>query len=432
MKYKNIYKNKIAVLGLGYVGLPLIIELSKKFKVTGFDIDKVKINNLKLKKNIFEIEKKNFKFLRKIHFTYNIKEIKNCEIFIITVPTPIYKNNLPDLRILKNATRYVSSILKPKDLVIFESTVFPGATEEICIPILEKYSNCKLYKESYLRKNYFWCGYSPERINPSDKLHTLSKTNKIVSGSDDNVANFLKKFYKTIIKSRVIAVKSIKVAEASKILENTQRDLNIALMNELSPVYSKLGIKTTDVIKAAGTKWNFEKFYPGLVGGHCISVDPYYMAYKARKLNAHCRLIQNARKINDYIPNYVCKKFISKINVDKKDMIKKILILGITFKENCPDVRNSKVVNIYKIIKKKNFKVDIYDPVADEKEVKKLYNIKLITNLKYNYYDGLIIAVRHQIFIKKGIHELRKLTKKESIIFDLKTIFPDENLDFNL
>ena len=372
MRTKNFYKNKIGIIGLGYVGLPLAVEFSKKFDVIGFDNNKKKISNIIKKKNIPEILRKDQKQLNSFKVTSEKKILKNCNIFIVTVPTPIHKNNKPDLSLLIKATIDVSKILKSGDLVIFESTVYPGTTEEICIPILEKNSKLKLNNETKkIQKNTFFCGYSPERINPTDRTHLLPNTNKIVSGSSKKVSNFLKKLYKTIVKAKVHSASSIKVAEASKMIENVQRDLNIALINELSIIFNKIGIKTLDVLKAAGTKWNFSTFYPGLVGGHCIGVDPYYMAHKAKLLKVKSDLILGGRKINDYMPIYVGKKFIKKLTLLKnKKQKKKILIMGITFKENCPDVRNSKVMEIYKYLKKRNLQIDLYDPVANEDEFK--------------------------------------------------------------
>lgn len=434
MNTRSFYKNRIAIVGLGYVGLPLAIEFSKKFDVIGFDINKKKISNLIKRKNIYEILKKNQKKIRNFKVTNKIKFLKQCNIYIITVPTPIHKNNKPDLRLLIKATSDVSKILKRGDLVIFESTVYPGTTEEICIPILEKNSKLKLdCNATKSEQNIFFCGYSPERINPTDRTHLLPNTNKIVSGSSKKVLNFLKKFYKTIIKAKVYSTPNIKVAEASKMIENVQRDLNIALMNELSIIFDKLGIKTLDVLKAAATKWNFSTFYPGLVGGHCIGVDPYYMAHKAKLLKVKSELILGGRKINDYMPYYVGKKFIKKLSLAKSTKQKKrVLIMGITFKENCPDVRNSKVMEIYKYLKKRNLQLDLYDPVANEEEFEKLYKKKLIKKIKNNFYDGIIISVRHLNFLRLGFKKIKKFGKNDSIVFDLKSLFPDNISDFSL
>ncbi len=435
MKKINFYNNKIAVIGLGYVGLPLAIEFSKKFKVVGYDLDLDKINNIKKRKNISEITKKNYSQINSIELTNNKNLLKPCNIFIITVPTPVKKNNKPDLSFLIKATKDVAKIIKQGDLVIFESTVYPGTTEEICVPILEKISKLKLLsdkKNKVKNRPFFLCGYAPERINPTDRTHLLPDTNKIVSGSTAGITKFLKKLYKTIIKAKVLPVSTIKVAEASKMLENVQRDLNIALINELSIIYNKIGIKTLDVLKAAGTKWNFATFYPGLVGGHCIGVDPYYMAFKAKQMKVKSELILGGRKINDNMPNYVGKKFLSILKKKNNSKKKKILIMGITFKENCPDVRNSKIVDLYRFLNKRKVTVDIFDPIANYKDLKKLHGLNLIKKINHNSYDGIIIAVRHLKFVEMGLKKIRSFSKKNSTIFDLKSLFPEEKTDFSL
>ena len=423
---------KIGIIGLGYVGLPLTVAFSKKFDVRGFDINKKRIRNIKLNKDIFEVEKKDIKKMKSLKVSHDISFLKECNIFILTVPTPLLKNNNPDLNMLINATKKVSEIIKPNDLIIFESTVFPGTTEEICIPILERNSRLKLYNKNLKTNKIFYCGYSPERINPTDRTHTVYNTNKIVSGNDARVTKFIKNLYQKIIKAKVFAAKSIKVAEASKMIENIQRDLNIALINELSIIFNKQGIKTLDVLKAASTKWNFSEFYPGLVGGHCIGVDPYYMAYKAKKLNVKSDLILGGRKINDKMPFYVAKKFFNLLKKLKHRRTNKILIMGVTFKENCPDVRNSKVMDIYKYLKKKKFSIDLFDPVANSKEFFSIYKKRLLNKLKSNTYDGIIIAVRHNIFKNLGLKKIKSYGKKRTIIFDLKTIFPKDKSHFNL
>ena len=423
---------KIGIIGLGYVGLPLTVAFSKKFDVRGFDINKNRIRNIKRNKDIFEVEKKDIKKMKSLKVSHDISFLKECNIFILTVPTPLLKNNNPDLNMLINATKKISKIIKPKDLIIFESTVFPGTTEEVCIPIIEKYSKLKLYNKNLKTHKVFYCGYSPERINPTDKTHTIYNTNKIVSGHDIRVTKFIKNLYQKIIKAKVFAAKSIKVAEASKMIENIQRDLNIALINELSIIFNKQGIKTLDVLKAASTKWNFSEFYPGLVGGHCIGVDPYYMAYKAKKLNVKSDLILGGRKINDKMPFYVAKKFFNSFKKFKNRKINKILIMGVTFKENCPDVRNSKVMDIYKYLNNKKFTIDLFDPVANSKEFFSIYKKRLLKKIKPNKYDGIIIAVRHNVFKNLGLKKIKSYAKTRSIIFDLKTIFPKDKSHFNL
>ena len=321
-------------------------------------------------------------------------------------------------------------------MVIFESTVYPGTTEEICVPILERISRLKLRKDDnykILTDSFFNCGYAPERINPHDRTHLLPNTNKIICGSNKKITLFIKKLYKTIIKKKVFAASNIKVAEASKMIENVQRDLNIALINELSIIFNKLGIKTIDVINAAGTKWNFSKFYPGLVGGHCIGVDPYYMAHKAKLLKVKSELILGGRKINDKMAAYTGKKFLQHLNKKTKSKRnKKILILGVTFKENCPDVRNSKVMDLYNYLKNKKIKVDLYDPIANVKQFEKLYKTNLIKKIYKNYYDGIIISTRHLKFVKLGLKRIKKFARQDAVIFDLKSVFPKEKTDFSL
>ena len=436
MNKKIFFKNKIGVIGLGYVGLPLAVEFSKKFKVVGYDLDYNKIKNIKKRKNINEINKKDYHRLKSIKLTNDKNLLRSCNIFIITVPTPVHKNNKPDLSMLIKATKSVAKIIKSGDLVIFESTVYPGTTEEVCVPILEKISKLKLLndeKNEFNNDSYFFCGYAPERINPHDRTHLLPNTNKIVCGSSKKSTLFIKRLYKTIIKKKVFAAANIKVAEASKMIENVQRDLNIALINELSIIFNKLGIKTLDVLNAAGTKWNFSKFYPGLVGGHCIGVDPYYMAHKAKLLKVKSELILGGRKINDKMPAYTGKKFISYLNKKNKSNFKKrVLIMGVTFKENCPDVRNSKVMDLYKYLKSKKIYVDLYDPVANIDEFEKLYKTRLIKKIRSNFYDGILISVRHLKFVKLGFKKIKKFAKKDSIVFDLKSIFPKEKTDFSL
>jgi UDP-N-acetyl-D-galactosamine dehydrogenase len=436
MKKSNIFNNKIGVIGLGYVGLPLALEFSKKFDVTGFDTNLDKIKNLKKKNNIVEIQRQDYRYLDLVNFTSSKNLLKKCNIFIITVPTPIYTNKKPDLRSLISATKIVASVLKPKDLIIYESTVYPGTVEEICVPILKKNSQLDyLNVSNELKKknmsNYFSCGYSSERMNPSDRTHILKNVNKIVAGSTTKTSIFMKRLYSTIIKAKIYNVQNIKTAEASKMLENIQRDLNIALMNEVSVIFNKMGVNTLDVIKAAATKWNFSIFYPGLVGGHCIGVDPYYMSYKAQKIGAKSQLITSGRVINDNMAKYVSKVFLrslKKINNNKK----KILIMGISFKENCPDIRNSKIIDLYKFIAREGISVDIYDPIVNPKELKKMYKLKLVKKIYKNTYDGIIIAVRHLEFKNLGLRKIKNFCKKKSIIFDLKSLFLGQKTDFSL
>ncbi len=413
-------KHKIAVVGLGYVGLPLSIEFSKHFKTVGFDINKKRINQLKNFNDINnEISLQEIKNKKKLTFSSNIDDIKKCNTYIITVPTPIDKQNNPDLKNILNACLIIGKILKEKDLIIFESTVYPGLTDEICIPKIEKYSKLKINKD-------FYCGYSPERINPGDKKRTLSKIIKITSGSNLIASKIVDNLYKKIIKAGTYNVSSIKVAEASKVIENTQRDLNVAFVNELAMIFSKMNIDTEEVLNAANTKWNFQKFIPGLVGGHCIGVDPYYLTYKAKKLGFKPKIISSGRTVNNNMAKFITKKINESITI-KKNINSRILIMGITFKENCSDVRNTKVIDLYNQLSKTNNIVDVYDPIVNKIEVKKIYNLKLTNILKQNYYDAIVISVAHNLFKNIGIKKIRSYGKKKCLIFDLKYLFDKKN-----
>ena len=412
---KKISNPRIAVIGLGYVGLPLAVEFSKFFKVVGFDLKLKRINDLKKKiDETKEISSKRLENIKnKIIFTNNINLIKNCNTFIITVPTPINLNKKPDLSALIFATKLVSKVLKKHDVVVYESTVFPGCTEEICVPILEKFSKLRLNKD-------FYCGYSPERINPGDKFRNIKQINKLVSGSNYQALNKIYYLYKKIIKADVIKVKTIKIAEGAKIIENTQRDLNIALINEFLKIFQKLNINFSEVLKAASTKWNFLNFEPGLVGGHCIGVDPYYLAEKSRQIGYNTRLILAGRKLNDgmskFYFNIFLKEFKKKFSTIKN---KNILVMGLSFKENVPDIRNSKSFDIIRYLKKKKFNVFCYDNNVDKKSLKDAYKINAINKIRKNYYHGIIIAVKHSSFnfIKKKI---ATFLKKNGVILDIK------------
>ena len=399
---------KVCIVGLGYVGIPLLEELAKKkFFIFGIDSYKEKIDFLR---------KKYEKIKKKVTFSNNFKSVIYANFVIVCVPTPINNKNKPNLTQLKKACKFIGKNLKKKTIVIFESTVYPGVTEEICVPILEKYSNLKWLSD-------FNIGYSPERISPGEKNKTLTQIKKIISADNKKTLKKLRDFYTTIVKAGVYEAESIKVAEAAKILENIQRDTNIALMNEVSIIFNKLKINTLDVIKAASTKWNFNTYLPGLVGGHCIGVDPYYLVYKSKKEGYIPDIINAARKVNNFMPDYVTNEIIK--NFKEKDYNKKkILILGITFKENCEDIRNSRSFDIYKNLSQKKISCFIYDPVANIKEVKKEYNIDLfdIKNLNFKI-DGIIIAVSHRKFDKKLIIKLSKKLRNNSFVFDVKSKF---------
>ena len=405
----NIKKCKIAVLGLGYVGLPLLLQFSKKFRVIGFDTDQNKIYEIKkIIKNKFIVSS-----------DQNL--LKDCNIFIVTVPTPIYANKTPNLNALKKATQIISNVLKKGDLVIFESTVYPGLTEEICIPILRNKNKFKLNRD-------FFVGYSPERISPGEK-DDFTNINKVISGSNLKTTNFILRLYKKIIKANIFKASSIKVAEASKIVENVQRDINISFMNEVSLIFSRLNINTQDVLKAAKTKWNFLNFFPGLVGGHCISVDPYYLAYKAKQKKYDPQVILSGRKINNSMGFYVGGIVIKKIK--KKFRKKKINlgVFGLTFKENTKDTRDSKVFDMIKMFNKKNIKVYAIDPNLTKKDIPKNLNIKL--NKKIKKLDVLVLAVPHREFLKFNYFKMKKILNKEGAIFDIRGVLKDKKIKRN-
>ena len=422
----NLNELKIGIFGLGYVGLPLAIEFSKKFNVIGFDINSSRVDELNSYKDFTnEVESENIETQinnKSLLFTSDLSNIKNCNIYIVTVPTPVDESKMPDLSYILNASKQISENLKKGDIVIYESTVYPGCTEEECVPVLEKYSNLKYNKD-------FYCGYSPERINPGDKINTLTKIKKVTSGSNKEIAKLVNKLYLSIIDAGTHLAPSIKVAEASKAIENAQRDLNISFMNELAIIFDKMEIDTNDVLEAAGTKWNFLNFKPGIVGGHCIGVDPYYLTYKSKKLGYDPKVILSGREVNDNMGNFIGQKVLtlmSQNNIEKKDS--KILILGITFKENCPDIRNSKVKDIYNYLKNKGSNVHVHDPFANSDVVKKEFNIKLISN--FEKYDAIILAVAHRDYHDLKVENLKK--DKDSIIYDVKGILDRKIVDERL
>jgi len=415
-------KYKICVLGLGYVGLPLAVEFSKKYRVIGFDINKKRIKDLNNgNDHNEELNLSKLKSLKNLTFTDDSYLIRNCNFFIITAPTPLNSKNKPDLKFLKNATRTVSKFLKRKDIVIYESTVYPGATEEICIPILTKYSGLAFNKD-------FFCGYSPERVNPGDKKRKISDIKKITSGSTPLTAIKIDNLYKSIIKAGTHLAPSIRVAEAAKIIENTQRDVNIALINEFSLIFNKLNIDTNAVLEAAGTKWNFLPFKPGLVGGHCIGVDPYYLAHKAKRVGHNPKIIISGRNVNDGMASKV-SKFI--VNAMKRKKLKingsQILIMGFSFKENCKDIRNTKVINLVENLIKFGAKIDVYDPLVDKYDVLKEYDVNIINEPIRKKYDVIVITVAHAQFQSLTIKSLLKFCKRKNVIYDFKNILPNDH-----
>ena len=425
---KNI---KIAVIGLGYVGLPLAVEFAKKYKVVGFDINPERVEELRkgidgtleitneqlsavLVENTKELSNNNIGLLP----SSDVKDIALATVYIVTVPTPVDEHKNPDLSYLISASKMIATVLKKEDIVIYESTVYPGCTEEDCVPILERYSGLKFNKD-------FFCGYSPERINPGDKINTISTIKKVTSGSTPEIGEKINNLYKSIITAGTHLAPSIKVAEASKAIENAQRDVNISFVNELALIFDRMNIDTDDVLAAANTKWNFLPFKPGLVGGHCISVDPYYLAHKAESLGYHPAVILSGRKVNDEMGIFVATKVI-KIMTIKGIPIKdsNILILGITFKENCPDIRNTKVVDIYKELVSYGIKVDVNDPWANKNEVMNEYGIKLTERLNLEQYHAIILTVAHKEYSNLKIHELNR---DNVVVFDTKSVF-DKNL----
>jgi len=411
----------IGILGLGYIGLPLTLAFAKKNLVFGFDINLDRISSLKKGfDSNKEFSVKEIKKNKNIIFTNDIYKLSKCNIYIVTVPTPIYKNKKPNLSYLKQSCDMISKIIKKNDLIIFESTVYPGVTENICAKVIEK-------KSKLIFNKGFFCGYSPERINPGDKIHSLENIIKITSGSTPKIANFVDKLYKSIIKAGTKKVSSIKIAEAAKVIENSQRDLNIAFVNELSIIFEKMNLDINQILTAAESKWNFLPFKPGLVGGHCIGVDPYYLTYISKKNNYNPKIILAGRSVNDGMSDHLVNNFLSNLKKMKINIFNSnILILGITFKENCSDIRNSKVFEIYKKIYKYKCNIDVFDPLADKKNVFDEFAIKLINFPKKNYYDSIIIAVPHKYFIKMGLKKIKTFTKKNYYIFDFKNTFKNK------
>ena len=405
---------KIAVIGLGYVGLPLAAAFSEKYEVVGFDVNAARIEELKnAYDRTLELSEEQMKkaIENGMKFSLNLIDIKDCNFFIVTVPTPIDKNKRPDLTPVIKASQSVAKALKKGDIVVYESTVYPGVTEEICVPILEDISGMKFNED-------FFCGYSPERINPGDKEHTVTKIKKITSGSTPEIADKVDEIYGSIITAGTHKAPSIKVAEAAKVIENTQRDINIAFINELAMIFERMNIDTGAVLEAAGTKWNFLNFRPGLVGGHCIGVDPYYLTHKAQELGFHPEMILAGRRINDNMGKYAASQVI-KLMIKKGVTISdaRVLVLGLTFKENCPDIRNSRVIDVIDELREFGCKVDVYDPWVDEKEVEREYAITPLKDYKQNNYDCVVIAVAHDKF--KG------LKFKDVLVYDIKNIYPD-------
>jgi len=419
--------DKIAIIGLGYVGLPLAVEFGKKNNVVGFDINQLRIEELREGNDAtLEVEPEELLQAKMLSYTANPEDLSDCNIFIVTVPTPIDEHKRPDLTPLQKSSETIGKILKPNDIVIYESTVYPGATEENCVPILERCSGLMFNKD-------FYCGYSPERINPGDKKHRISTIKKVTSGSTPKVAEKVDALYKTIITAGTYRASSIKVAEAAKVIENTQRDVNIALINELALIFNRLGIDTEEVLKAAGSKWNFLPFRPGLVGGHCIGVDPYYLTHKAMEVGYHPEIILAGRRLNDNMGLYVVDE-VAKLMTQKRIHVvdANILIMGFTFKENCPDLRNTRVVDLVHGFNDFNCHVDVFDPWVDKQEAMEEYGIQLIDEPITRGYDAIILAVAHDQIKELDAETLRSYGKEQHILYDIKYILEMQYSDARL
>lgn len=424
---QNFESVKLGIVGLGYVGLPLAVEFGKHYSVLGFDISERRIEELSGgRDSTLEVSEQELGEAKNLQFSTSVEKLSNCNIFIVTVPTPIDQYNNPDLTPLLKASETIGSVLKKGDVVIYESTVYPGATEEDCVPVLERVSGLKFNSD-------FYVGYSPERINPGDKEHRVTTIKKVTSGSTPEVATKIDNLYKKIIIAGTHKASSIKVAEAAKVIENTQRDLNIALINELAIIFNKLGIDTESVLKAAGTKWNFLPFRPGLVGGHCIGVDPYYLTHKAQSIGYHPEIILAGRRLNDSMGEYVVSQLVKamvkkRIHVDGA----RVLIMGLTFKENCPDLRNTRVIDIISELADYNIVVDVFDPWAAAEEAEHEYGIKLLSTPAPDSYDAIVLAVAHSQFADMGARHIRSLGKANHVLYDLKYLLDNNESDIRL
>ncbi|MCQ8181640.1 Vi polysaccharide biosynthesis UDP-N-acetylglucosamine C-6 dehydrogenase TviB [Methylomonas sp. SURF-1] len=418
---------KIGMIGLGYVGLPLAVEFGRKYPTVGFDINRNRIQELRAgRDHTLEVSEEELAAATKLTYSADLQDIADCSVYIVTVPTPINEHKQPDLTPLEKASDLLGKVIKHGDIVIYESTVYPGATEEVCVPILEKVSDLKFNRD-------FFVGYSPERINPGDKLHRVTNILKVTSGSTPEIAEKVDALYKSIITAGTHKASSIKVAEAAKVIENTQRDVNIALINELALIFNKLGIDTEEVLLAAGTKWNFLPFRPGLVGGHCIGVDPYYLTHKAQAIGYNPEVILSGRRINDGMGVYVVSQLV-KLMLKKRIHVQEanVLIMGLTFKENCPDIRNTRVVDIVNELHTYGVNVDVYDPWVSADEARHEYGISPVDHPEKGKYDAIILAVAHDQFRQMPISEIRSLGTPQTIVYDLKYLFPADQTDARL
>lgn len=418
---------KIAIIGLGYVGLPLAVEFGKQLPVVGFDIQQKRIQELQSgQDHTLEVSPEELKQATQLTYSAHLDDLRSCNFFIVTVPTPIDEFKQPDLTPLIKASTSIAKVLKKGDVVVYESTVYPGATEEACIPVLEQVSGLKFNQD-------FFAGYSPERINPGDKLHRVTNILKVTSGSTPEVADFVDAVYQLIVTAGTHKAPSIKVAEAAKVIENTQRDVNIALINELAVIFNKLGIDTEAVLQAAGTKWNFLTFRPGLVGGHCIGVDPYYLTHKVQSLGLHPEIILAARRLNDRMGEYVATQLIKEMVKQRIQVVgSKILVMGLSFKENCPDIRNTKIVDMVKALKEYDLDLDIYDPWVDPLDAAKKYGIDPVASLANAKYDAIVLAVAHDQFKQMSIDEFKAVAKEKYVLYDLKYILNHTDVDIRL
>jgi UDP-N-acetyl-D-galactosamine dehydrogenase len=423
----NLRNLRVGVVGLGYVGLPLAVEFGKRFETVGFDVKQARVDELKAgHDSTLETTAQELAEATRLTCTTRLEDLKPCRVFIVTVPTPIDDYKRPDLTPLEKSSESVGKVLKKGDVVVYESTVYPGCTEEVCVPILERVSGLKFNKD-------FFCGYSPERINPGDKQHRLTTIRKVTSGSTPEVADFVDALYRSIVTVGTHKASSIKVAEAAKVIENTQRDVNIALINELALIFNRLGIDTEEVLLAAGSKWNFLPFRPGLVGGHCIGVDPYYLTHKAQAIGYHPEMILAGRRINDNMGIYVAQQ-VALLMIQRRIPVKgaRILVMGLTFKENCPDVRNTKIVDVVKELEKFGARVDVTDPWADPDESEHEYGLRPVKRPKPGTYDAVVMGVAHDEFRAMGIDRVRSFGRKNHVLYDIKYVFKAKEVDGRL
>lgn len=424
---RDLNDANIAIIGLGYVGLPLAVEFGKKYQTLGFDINQARITELKNgRDSTLEVSDEELAATTRLDYSCTVNELKSANVYIVTVPTPIDNHKQPDLTPLIKASEMLGKVVNKGDIIVYESTVYPGATEEACIPVVERVSGLTFNED-------FYAGYSPERINPGDKEHRVTNILKVTSGSTPEIATIVDELYRSIIIAGTHKASSIKVAEAAKVIENTQRDVNIALINELSIIFNKLDIDTLEVLEAAGTKWNFLPFRPGLVGGHCIGVDPYYLTHKAQSVGYHPEMILAGRRLNDGMGAYVVSQLVKNM-LHKRIQVEgaNVLVMGLTFKENCPDLRNTKIVDVVSELKEYNMHVDITDPWCSNEEAEHEYGLSLIQEPKLNHYDAIILAVSHNEFKALGVDNIRALGKESHVLYDLKYILPKESVDMRL